>query len=195
MPIGYESEYPYDPSGKMPGGEKIDFPDPLVWLSYIAGQTSTIKLATGILIVPQRNPGVLAKEVATLDKLSGGRVVLGVGVGWLEEEFDALGIPFARRGHRLDDHIAAMRSLWTNDDASYSGEFTKFTSVVSRPKPTQASVPIVIGGHSPAAAKRAGRLGDGFFPGKGSNEELAELFEIMRRTALEQRSGSRCDRS
>jgi probable F420-dependent oxidoreductase len=123
--------------------------------------------------------------VATLDKLSDGRVVLGVGVGWLEEEFDALGIPFARRGHRLDDHIAAMRSLWTNDHASYSGEFTTFNSVVSRPKPAQPSVPIVIGGHSPAAARRAGRIGDGFFPGKGSNEQLAELFEIMRKTAID----------
>ena len=185
VPVGYKSEYPYDESGKMPGGETADIPDPLVWLSYVAGQTSTIKLATGILIVPQRNPGVLAKEVATLDKLSSGRLMLGVGVGWLEEEFDALGIPFARRGHRLDDHIAAMRSLWTNDHASYSGEFTTFNSVVSRPKPAQGSVPIVVGGHSPPAARRAGRLGDGFFPGKGSNEELAELFDIMRTTAQE----------
>jgi probable F420-dependent oxidoreductase len=183
VPIGYESEYPYDESGKMPGGEKVDMPDPLIWLSYIAATTSRIKLATGILIVPQRNAGVLAKEVATLDKLSGGRMLLGVGVGWLEEEFDALGVPFADRGRRLDDHIGAMRALWTNHDASYAGEFTTFNSVVSRPKPAQGSVPIVVGGHSKAAARRAGRLGDGFFPGKGSDEELAELFEIMRKSA------------
>jgi probable F420-dependent oxidoreductase len=185
VPIGYESEYPYDQSGKMPGGEKTDFPDPLVWLSYVAACTSSIKLATGILIVPQRNPGVLAKEVATLDKLSGGRMVLGVGVGWLEEEFDALGVPFRQRGKRLDEYVHAMRELWASDDASYTGEFTSFQSVVSRPRPIEGSVPIVIGGHSEAAARRAGRLGDGFFPGKGSNERLRELFDIMRATALD----------
>ncbi len=185
VPIGYESEYPYDKSGKMPGGETIDFPDPLVWLSYVAACTSEIKLATGILIVPQRNPGVLAKEVATLDKLSGGRMVFGVGVGWLEEEFDALGVPFRQRGKRLDEYVHAMRALWASDDASYTGEFTSFQSVVSRPHPVDGAVPIVVGGHSEAAARRAGRLGDGFFPAKGSNEELSALFEIMRSTALE----------
>lgn len=185
VPVGYESEYPYDKSGRMPGGETIDFPDPLVWLSFVAAATSTIKLATGILIVPQRNPVVLAKEVATLDKLSGGRLILGVGVGWLEEEFDALGVPFARRGPRLDEHVRTMRALWTEDEASYSGEFSSFDKVVSRPKPEQGSVPIVVGGHSEAAARRAGRLGDGFFPGKGSNEELGSLFDLMRKTALE----------
>lgn len=185
VPLGYQSEYPYDKSGKMPGGETIDFPDPLVWLSYVAACTSTINLATGILIVPQRNPGVLAKEVATLDKLSGGRMLLGVGVGWLEEEFDALGVPFARRGRRLDDHLAAMRELWASDDASYHGEFTSFRSVVSRPRPVGDAVPIVVGGHSEAAARRAGRLGDGFFPGKGSNERLKELFDVMRSAALD----------
>jgi probable F420-dependent oxidoreductase len=185
VPRGYESEYPYDKSGKMPGGETTNFPDPLVWLSFVAACTSTIKLATGILIVPQRNPGVLAKEVATLDTLSGGRMVLGVGVGWLEEEFDALGVPFAQRGKRLDDYVAAMRALWASDDASHSGEFANFTSVVSRPRPVDDAVPIVVGGHSEAAARRAGRLGDGFFPGKGSNEKLSELFAVMRTTALE----------
>jgi len=185
VPVGYESQYPYDQSGKMPGGEKTDIPDPLVWLSFVAAATSSIKLGTGILIVPQRNPLVLAKEVATLDKLSEGRMVLGVGVGWLEEEFEALGVPFAQRGKRLDDYIVAMRRLWTENEAQYAGEFTSFPAVVARPKPPQGSVPIVIGGHSEAAARRAGRLGDGFFPGKGSNDRLRELFDIMRATALE----------
>jgi probable F420-dependent oxidoreductase len=185
VPIGYESEYPYDKSGKMPGGERTDIPDPLVWLSYVAACTTRIKLATGILIVPQRNPGVLAKEVATLDKLSDGRVVLGVGVGWLEEEFDALGVPFRQRGKRLDEYVRAMRELWASDDASYTGEFTSFQSVVSRPRPVNGAVPVVVGGHSEAAARRAGRLGDGFFPAKGSNEHLTALFEIMRATARE----------
>jgi probable F420-dependent oxidoreductase len=185
VPVGYESQYPYDASGKMPAGEKTDIPDPLIWLSFVAAATTTIKLGTGILIAPQRNPLVLAKEVATLDKLSDGRLLLGVGVGWLEEEFDALGVPFAGRGKRLDEYVAAMRTLWADGEAEFSGEFTSFPPVVARPKPPSGSVPVVIGGHSEAAARRAGRLGDGFFPGKGSNDRLRELFDIMRAAALD----------
>jgi len=93
FPDSYESTYPYDPSGKMPMSAELPMPDPLVWLAFVAAATTTLRLGTGILILPQRNPVVLAKEVATLDALSGGRVELGIGVGWLEEEFDALGIP------------------------------------------------------------------------------------------------------
>lgn len=185
VPAGYQSAYPYSDTGKMPGPEDSDIPDPLIWLTFVAGATSTIRLGTGILILPQRNPVVLAKEVATLDRLSGGRVELGIGVGWLEEEFDVLGIPFGDRGARTDDHIAALRALWTQDVASHDGTHTAFRDAISRPQPTQGSVPIVVGGHSKAAARRAGRLGDGFFPGRGSHEELAELIEVMRTTAEE----------
>jgi probable F420-dependent oxidoreductase len=185
VPAGYQSAYPYSDSGRMPGPEDSDIPDPLIWLAYVAASTSTIRLGTGILILPQRNPIVLAKEVATLDRLSGGRVELGVGIGWLEEEFDAIGVPFADRGKRTDDHIAALRALWTQDEASHDSEYTSFDRAISRPQPTQGSVPIVIGGHSKAAARRAGRLGDGFFPGKGTHEELAELIGVMRSTAIE----------
>jgi probable F420-dependent oxidoreductase len=185
VPQDYESEYPYDKSGKMPGGETSDIPDPLIWLAYVAGATSTIRLATGILIATQRNPLITAKEVATLDRLSEGRVTLGVGVGWLEEEFRALGVPFERRGKRLDDYIVAMRALWTEERATHQGDFTSFDNAISRPKPAQPSVPIVIGGHSEAAARRAGRLGDGFFPGRGSNARLRELFDVMRKAALD----------
>ena len=185
VPSGYESPYPYDPSGKMPGGEEFAIPDPLVWLSYVAAATSTIRLATGILIVPQRNPVVLAKEVATLDHLSAGRLELGIGVGWLEEEFDAIGVPFGERGRRADDHIAAMRALWSETKATHHGEFTHFDDCISLPQPVRGAVPIHVGGHSDIAARRAGRLGDGFFPGRGSEEELAGLFDIVRRTAEE----------
>lgn len=183
VPSGYESEYPYDSSGKMPGGEEFDIPDPLIWMAYVAAVTSTINLGTGILIVPQRNPAVLAKEVATLDVLSGGRMLLGVGAGWLEEEFDALGVPFKDRGRRLDSHIATMRALWAEDQATVNDDFTSFANCVSLPKPTGRSVPIVVGGHSEPAARRAGRLGDGFFPGRGSHEEVAHLLEVMRAAA------------
>ena len=186
VPSGYESSYPYDESGKMAGGaEDFDLPDPLIWLAFAAAATTTIRLGTGILIVPQRNPVVTAKAVATLDHLSGGRVDLGVGAGWLREEFDALGVPFERRGKRLDEYIEAMRALWTLDRAEYHGEFVDFENCISRPRPAQGSVPIVVGGHTEAAAKRAGRLGDAFFPGNATPDAIAELTSIMRATAAE----------
>lgn len=185
VPAGYQSAYPYSPTGRMPGPEDSDIPDPLIWLAYVAASTSTIRLGTGILILPQRNPVVLAKEVATLDRMSGGRVELGIGVGWLEEEFDAIGIPFTDRGARTDDYVAALRALWTQDEATHHGSHSSFDKAISRPRPTQGSVPIVVGGHSKAAARRAGRLGDGFFPGRGSHEELAALIEVMRASAVE----------
>jgi probable F420-dependent oxidoreductase len=185
FPDGYQSAYPYSPTGKMPAAPSTPIPDPLIWLSYIAAVTTTLRLATGILILPQRNPVVLAKEVATLDHLSGGRVVLGIGVGWLREEFDAIGIPWEHRGERTDEYIEALRALWARDHASYTGRFAKFANVSSNPKPVQASVPIVIGGNSRAAYERAGRLGDGFFPGRGTPEELVEMVDIVRQTAAD----------
>jgi probable F420-dependent oxidoreductase len=184
VPAGYESQYPYSPSGKMPGTEENPIPDPLVWLTYVAALTSTIKLATGILILPQRNPVVLAKEVATLDVLSKGRTILGVGVGWLKEEFDAIGVDFAERGAITDEYIEALRTLWRDDEPTFKGQWSAFERAKSYPKPAQeGGVPIHIGGHSKAAARRAGRLGDGFFPARGSLEELTELFDIARATA------------
>ncbi len=185
VPKGYESQYPYDPSGKMPGGETSPIPDPLIWLAYLAAATSRIKLATGVMILPQRNPIVFAKEVATLDQMSAGRVQLGVGVGWLKEEFDAIGVSFPDRGKRTDEYVAAMRALWTQDAASFHGDFVDFDECISLPHPTQPSVPIHIGGHSDVAAKRAGRIGDGFFPAAPTHEELDHLFKLARKTATE----------
>lgn len=182
-PSDYGSQYPYSPTGKMPGDSSTPIPDPLIWLSFAAAHTSTIKLATGILILPERNPLVLAKSTATLDVLSEGRLILGIGVGWLEEEFDALGIPFERRGQRTDEYVSAMQALWTSDEASFSGEFASFNNVSSNPKPVGGEIPIVVGGHTKVAARRAGRLGHGFFPGKGDLGQLAELFDIARQTA------------
>lgn len=185
VPAGYESEYPYDKSGRMPGGESVDIPDPFVWLTFVAARTSTIRLGTGILILPQRNPLIVAKEAATLDQLSGGRFLMGVGVGWLREEFEALGVPFTERGARTDDHIEAMRALWSQDQADHDGRFTSFSKAISRPKPTRGSIPIIVGGHSEPAARRAGRLGDGFFPGRGDTERLRHLLDVMRASAEE----------
>ncbi len=187
VPVGYESAYPYSADGKMPGNrEDFPIPDPLMWLAFVASATKRIRLATGVLILPQRNPVVLAKEVATLDHLSGGRVMLGIGVGWLEEEFDAIGVPFHERGARTDEAVATMRALWsTGDAASFEGKYTQFPPLFSRPTPTNGSVPIIVGGHTSFAAKRAGRLGNGFFPGKGSVEELSDLFALARAAAVE----------
>ena len=179
-PDGYESTYPYDPSGKMMAAPDSPIPDPLIWLAFVAAATETLRLATGILILPQRNPVVLAKEVATLDSLSGGRVDLGIGVGWLREEFDALGVPFERRGARTEEYIGAMRALWSTDNAEFHGEFAEFSRASVNPKPTNATVPVHIGGHSRTAAERAGRIGDGFFPGKGN---IVELVDVMRQSA------------
>lgn len=184
VPSGYQSQYPYDRSGKMAGGvEDFDLPDPLIWLTWAAAHTSTLQLGTGILIATQRNPLITAKEVATLDRLSGGRVQLGVGVGWLAEEFRALGVPFEGRGKRLDEYIDAMRALWTQDKASFHGELVDFDDCISRPRPVNGTVPIVIGGHTPAAARRAGARGDAFFPGSATADEIATLVGVMRESA------------
>jgi probable F420-dependent oxidoreductase len=183
VPSGYESAYPYSPDGKMAGGaEDLDLPDPLIWMAWVASATTTIKVATGILVLPQRNPVVTAKAVATLDAMSGGRVLLGVGVGWLREEFDTLGADFDERAAITDEYIAALRALWTEGPSSFAGRFVSFDRVWCRPRPAQAHVPIIVGGHSKAAARRAGRIGDGFFPARGAP---AELLEEVRRAAEE----------
>ncbi len=185
VPAGYQSKYPYDPSGKLPSGEESVFPDPLIWLAYVASATSTLRLGTGILIVPQRNPLILAKELATLDHLSGGRMVLGAGIGWLEEEFDALGVPFAGRAQRMEESIAAMRALWSDKLASFEGKTASFSNCALRPQPPNGTIPVHIGGHSDAAASRAGRIGDGFFPFGVAPDELPHLLDVMRKSAEE----------
>jgi probable F420-dependent oxidoreductase len=181
VPQGYRSAYPYSKSGKMPANDDVPIPDPFISLTWMAAHTSRIKLATGIVILPQRHPLYVAKEAATLDVLSRGRFILGVGSGWLKEEFDALGIDFHHRGARTDEAIAAMRALWSETPASFHGKHFSFGPVFSSPRPVQsAGVPIHIGGHSPAAARRAGRLGDGFFPARSEPQTLRELYNLAR---------------
>ena len=140
IPAAYRSVYPYDPSGRI-GPDDTNFPDPLIWLTYIAAATSTLRLGTAILILPERNPVVLAKELATLDYLSGGRVILGVGVGWLKEEYEALGVPWEGRGRRGEESIGAMRALWSEDRASYDGGTTALHRLLPAPTARQRDDP------------------------------------------------------
>ena len=183
FPDNYSSTYPYSASGRLPVGRTGAFPDPLIWIAYAAAVTTRLRFLTGVIILPQRNPLVLAKQVATLDYMSDGRIELGIGVGWLKEEFAALGVPFERRGKRADEHIAAIRALWAADGASFAGEFVNFHEVSCNPKPVAGSVPIIVGGHSEAAARRAGRLGNGFFPSIGRPADTMPLIDVARRAA------------
>jgi len=175
--------YPGSKDGSMLGGDDVAIPDPLIPLAYVAAVTKTIKLATGILILPQRHPIYTAKEVATVDVLSGGRVILGIGSGWMKEEFEALGINFHHRGAMTDEAIQALRALWKDGAASFEGKHFKFGPLHSSPKPVRRDVPIHVGGHSTAAARRAGRYGDGFFPTVMNPEKLKELFASVRSEA------------
>lgn len=168
---GYESVWtgehvvlpePRTPESPLPSGYPML--DPLVALSYLAAATSRVRLGTGIIILPQRNPVVLAKELASLDVLSKGRLIFGVGVGYLKPEFDAIGAPFAERGARADDYLAAIRALWTMDKPAYQGRFVRFSGVDAQPRPVQRPhPPIVVGGWSEAAFRRAARSAQGWF--------------------------------
>ena len=186
---GYQSRYPYDPSGRFDLAEDGDIPDPLELLAFIAARTQALGLATGVLVLPHHHPVVLAKRVATLDRLSGGRVRLGVGVGWMQEEAEACDVDFASRGRRADESIDVMRALWAPcgpEGITHRGEFFSFTGALCFPKPV-SGVSIHIGGHSPAAARRAGRRGDGFQPLGLAKAELADRLAVMRAEA--QRAG------
>ena len=185
LPDSIASKYPYTPDGKIPAEPDTPIPDPLIWLAYAAAAAPLMKLGTCILIVPQRNPLVLAKELATLDQLSGGRLELGLGVGWMKEEFDALGIDWARRGARNDEYIAAMRALWSGPHAQFHGEFVDFEPATCSPRPVNGSIPILVGGDSDAALRRAVRLADGYFPGEGDATQLGKLLGRLRAMAEE----------
>ncbi len=180
VPTGYQAQYPYSADGRMPGPENSPIPDPLLWLAYVAAATSKIRLATGILILPQRHPLYVAKEVATLDVLSKGRALLGIGIGWMEDEFRALGIPFDERVARTEEACAALRTLWKPGANAFKGDYYAWEALESNPKPVQpGGVPIIVGGHVLGAARRAARVGDGFFPMKTQGARLPELLAAL----------------
>ncbi len=184
IPHDYKTEFPYSKTGKMPSNdETVPIPDPILPLVFAAALTKKLRLATGVMILPQRHPAYVAKQMATLDVLSGGRAVLGVGIGWLEEEFEALGIPFKERAARADESIRAIRSLWSENPSSFNGRFYKWGPVHSNPTPVQPSgLPIIVGGQVEAAARRAASLGDGYFwiDREGDLEVLKMRVETIR---------------
>jgi probable F420-dependent oxidoreductase len=182
LPVSYESRYPYAESGTLPGSTSLALPDPLVWLAWVGALTSRIRLATGVFILPQQHPLVVAKQVATLDRLTGGRVILGVGAGWLREEFEALGADFDQRGRRLDESIEVLRRAWSPGPTTFDGATMSFPPVHVEPTPSNP-IPIIVGGHTEAAARRAGRVGDGYFPIGCDAERLTHLVGVMRTEA------------
>ncbi|MBK7948117.1 MAG: TIGR03619 family F420-dependent LLM class oxidoreductase [Deltaproteobacteria bacterium] len=184
MCIEYDSRYPYKTTGRTPIPADANMPDPLVLMTWIAAATERLRIGTSMLILPQRHPILLAKEVATLDRYSKGRITLGIGVGWVEEEVRILKQNFKDRGRRADEWIEVLRALWAEGVSKYEGRTFQFDNIASYPKPVQeGGVPIMIGGHSAAAAARAGRYGDEFYPHwstRGPNEEsLSELKTVI----------------
>ena len=185
IPAEYRSVYPYDPSGRI-GPDDTNFPDPLIWLTYIAAATSTLRLGTAILILPERNPVVLAKELATLDYLSGGRIILGAGVGWLKEEYEALGVPWERRGSRAEEVDRRHAGpCGPRSGPALTASRRASTDCYLRPSPRTGRSLSISGATARLAARRAGRIGDGFFPFGVSRSEAPALLDIVRQSAVE----------
>jgi len=164
IPKQYSSVYPYNPSGKVPFRPDAAIIDPLIALTYVAASTKRLRLGTGVNILPQMSPLYLAKWASSIDYLSQGRLMLGVGVGWLKEEFEAIGVPFAHRGKRADEYLQALKQVWTGEEVNYHGEFLNWQGFMMRPRPAQpGGIPLVIGGVTPAAIRRLVRYGDGWY--------------------------------
>lgn len=175
-----QSRYPYAADGRIAVPADADWLDPMIALAFAAAATDTIGIATGILLLPEHNPVLIAKQAASLDRLSGGRLTLGVGTGWSREEFDALGVPFERRAARTTEYVAAMRALWSSDVSSFSGEFVRFDGVRVNPKPVRdGKVPIVLGGNSDAALRRVATWADGWYG--FFVDDVAQRVDTLRR--------------
>jgi probable F420-dependent oxidoreductase len=181
LPVKYQSPYPYSSSGRMPAPPETPLHDPMLALAFVAGITTKVKLATGIYVLPIRNPFTTAKAVASLDVLSGGRFIFGVGIGWLEEEFAAVGMNFKDRAMRTREYVGLMKELFTRDDPVYRGKSVAIEGFRFMPKPVQKPhPPFVFGGHTEPSLKRAARLGDGWYGIAESVEEIRAVIERLR---------------
>ena len=176
VPEDYQSKYPYSADGKMGVTPETNFVDPLIALSAIAAETKTLRLGTGVNILSQANPLYVAKQSASLDFVSKGRFMLGVGIGWLEEEFRAAGTPFERRGARFDDYVQAMRKFWSGEVVEHKSDFVDWTGFKSYPTPVQDPFPLVIGGSKGKAFERTAKYGNGWFAPTAAPDQLAPLL-------------------
>ena len=189
-PSDLESKYPYSRDGSYALSASDPFFDPLGLFGVLASATERVKIGTGVLIGAYRHPIVLAKTLATIEQFAPGRIVLGIGTGWMEEEFEALGVPFARRGARLTEYLSALRTLWSGAPSSFDGEFYSWPQSGFLPAPT-SPIPLIVGGHSDLALRRAAEHGDGWavVTGRGQGSGLSgakdriDLLEQMRADA------------
>ena len=180
LPWRIASRYPYNATGDFPLPPATDFLEPLTTLALVAGVTERAALGTSVLVLPHRHPLLAAKALATLDHLAPGRVILGAGVGWMREEIEALGAPYARRGAWSDEAIRVMRACWGDERAAHAGEFFRFEALACRPAPAHGSIPIWIGGHAPRALRRVAELGDGWHAAFPTPTALAEGLRHLR---------------
>ena len=185
VPAQIESRYPYNESGIFPAAASVQCFEPLTMMAALAEATQQVDIGCSVLVIPYRHPAVTAKMLAAADRISGGRIVLGAGVGWMREEFDALGLPeeqFRRRGAVTNEYLRAMKEMWTNSGpSSFHGQFVQFDQVGAYPKPArEGGIPIVVGGNGPAAWRRASRWGDGFHAAFQSPDNLAAEVEGVR---------------
>lgn len=186
FPASYASKYPYSETGDFPLPGQVPWVEQVTSLAFVAGATSRVRLGTSILVLPYRNPVLNAKTLAAVDVLSGGRLICGVGAGWMREEAEAMGMPFDDRGSRTDEHIEVLKALWTMDEASHSGKYYSLPPVRSEPRPVQKPhPPIWVGGHEPAALRRAARYGDGWHAYRLRVDEVREKSAYIRSRAEE----------
>ncbi|WP_261567305.1 LLM class F420-dependent oxidoreductase [Frankia gtarii] len=177
--------YPYTEDGRM-GDAFTGLPilDPLELLTFVAARSDTLRLSTCVMIAPLHSAAILAKRIASVDILSGGRLQIGLGIGWQREEYEAVGAPFTNRGPRLEEMILAMRELWTHSPASFHGRYINFDRVHSHPQPAGHDVPILLGGNSDAVLDRVGRIGNGWLPFTIGPDEVASAAARIRTVAV-----------
>ena len=180
-----ESKYPYSADGKLGFPPTMDFLEPLTQLAFLAGITKRARLGTSVLVLPMRQPVLHAKIMATIDFLSGGRFILGAGVGWWKQEFEVLSVPFERRGKRMDECLQLLKALWTEEFVNFKGEFYEAIDWTCNPKPVQpGGIPIWLGGESRGQLRRVGKYADGWHATPKSMATLQEDFEVAKEAAI-----------